>query len=76
MKKIEHAYLIDDNEFVLMISEKIIRNHTALEKITSFTNGQLALNTIIKTIKNKGQLFKEIQSNLQLWEHLKKRLQI
>ena len=56
MKKIEHAYLIDDNEFVLMISEKIILNHTAFEKITSFTNGQLALNTIIETIKNNGQL--------------------
>ena len=56
MKKIEHAYLIDDNEFVLMISEKIILNHTAFEKITSFTNGLLALNTIIETIKNKGQL--------------------
>lgn len=56
MKKIEHAYLIDDNEFVLMISEKIILNHTAFEKITSFTNGLLALNTIIETLKNKGQL--------------------
>ena len=56
MKKIEHAYLIDDNEFVLMISEKIILNHTAFEKITSFTNGLLALNTIIETIKNKRQL--------------------
>ena len=56
MKKIEHAYLIDDNEFVLMISEKLILNHTAFKKITSFTNGLLALNTIIETIKNKGQL--------------------
>ena len=56
MKKIEHAYLIDDNEFVLMISEKIILNHSAFEKITCFTNALLALNTIIETIKNKEQL--------------------
>ena len=75
MKKIEHAYLIDDNEFVLMISEKIILNHTAFEKITSFTNGLLALNTIIETIKNKGQLPTVIFLDLSMpamngWEFL------
>jgi len=58
-----------------MLSEKIILNHTAFEKITSFTNGLLALNTIIETLKNKGQLPTVIFLDLNMpamngWEFL------
>jgi CheY-like chemotaxis protein len=56
MKKIDLAYIVDDNEFVLTISEKMITNHAAFENIASFTNGLLALNAIQQAIENKSQL--------------------
>jgi CheY-like chemotaxis protein len=75
MKKIHHVYLVDDNEFVLMISEKFIMNHSAFEKISSFTNGLLALDALKQTIENKGQLPAVIFLDLSMpvmngWEFL------
>lgn len=75
MKKIHHAYLVDDNEFVLMISEKLIMNHPAFDKISSFTNGRLALDSLKETIESKEQLPEVIFLDLSMpvmngWEFL------
>jgi CheY-like chemotaxis protein len=58
-----------------MISEKLITNHPAFEKISSFTNGKLALEGLIETIENKEQLPEVIFLDLSMpvmngWEFL------
>ncbi len=46
MTKINHTYLVDDNEFVLLIGEKSITKHPAYDKVSTFGNGKLALESL------------------------------
>jgi len=56
MTRIKHTYLIDDNEFVLMIGEKSITNHPSYDKVSTFENGRLAFNSLKKCVQNNEQL--------------------
>lgn len=56
MKKITLSYIIDDNEFVLLMREKQLSDHPAFDQIKTFTNGSLALDEINKAILHNEQL--------------------
>jgi len=56
MTRINHTYLVDDNEFVLMIGKKSISNHPSYDKVSTFENGRLAFESLQNCLQNNEQL--------------------
>lgn len=56
MTRINHTYLIDDNEFVLLIGKKSITNHPSYEKVSTFENGLLAFESLKNCLLNHQPL--------------------
>ncbi len=56
MKKIKTAYIIDDDEIIVYLTDKIIKEEQFCEKSETFNNGQLALGRIKEAIANKDEL--------------------
>ncbi len=56
MKKIKTAYIIDDDEIIVYLTDKIIKEGQFCEKSETFNNGQLAIDRIKQAITNNEDL--------------------
>ena len=56
MNKIKKAYIIDDDEIIVYLTDKIIKEENFCEHSETFNNGQLALDRLKAVIANKEPL--------------------
>ncbi|MDI1234342.1 MAG: response regulator [bacterium] len=52
MNKIKKAYIIDDDEIIVYLTDKIIKEENFCEQSETFNNGQLALDRLKEVIEN------------------------
>lgn len=56
MKKIDLAYIIDDDEIIIYLTGEIIKTANFTEKTETFLDGQQAINRLKQVIEEGGKL--------------------
>lgn len=56
MNKIKTAYIIDDDEIIVYLTDKIIKEENFCEHSETFNNGQLALDRLKEVMESGGPM--------------------
>ena len=75
MKKVDLAYIIDDDEIIIYLTDKLIKKGDFCERVSTFTDAAKALETLktaIKTGKDLPEviLFDLNMPNMNGWEFI------
>ena len=75
MHKIKLAYIVDDDEIIVYLTERILEEVQFCDESKTFKNGQLAIDQLKKAIANKEELPQVILFDINMpvmdgWEFL------
>ncbi len=81
MNKIKLAYIIDDDEIIVYLTDRIIKEVEFCERSETFRNGQLAIERLKIAIRDKEELPEVILFDINMpvmdgWEFLEEFIQL